>query len=109
MLRLSIIIYKVAMDLPLRNTTGSPRFSPSDSQISTATTVGILLWLSSSLWYKKQIYARDKNLFNWALFSTFSIFSSSALGRFFFESPYAAAARRNNFNELRHQRLLGRF
>lgn len=97
------------MDLPQRNPTGSSRFAAGAGSISTANTVGILLWLSSTIWYKKQFFSKDKNLFNWVMFSAASVFSSSALGRFFFEPPYAAAARRNNLNELRHQRLLGRF
>ena len=97
------------MDLPQRNTTGSARFATNASSVSTATTVGILLWVSSTIWYKKQFYSKDRNLFNWVMFSAASVFSSSALARFFFEPPYAAAARRNNLNEIRHQRLLGRF
>lgn len=96
------------MDLPQRNPTGSSRFVPGAS-VSAATTVGILPWISSTMWYRKQFYSKDKNLFNLAIFSFASVFSSSAFGRFFFEPPYAAAARMNNMNEIRHQRLLGRF
>lgn len=96
------------MELPQRIPAGSHRFvNEHDSTVSTATTLGLILFISSTYWFKKQYYAVDKNLFNLALFGTASLFSSMAISRFFVESPYAAAARRNNIYELRHQRKIG--
>ena len=93
------------MELPQRNI--SSRFAPSDNSVSTATTLGLILWISSTYWFKKSVTVKDKNLFNLFVFGTGSLFSSMAVARFLVESPYAAAARRNNQNELRHQRQIG--
>jgi len=96
------------MELPQRIPSNSDRFvNQHDSTVSTATTLGLILFVTSTYWYKKQFYAVEKNLFNLALFGTGSLFSSMAISRFFVESPYAAAARRNNIYELRHQRKIG--
>jgi hypothetical protein len=93
------------MDIPQRHL--SHRFAPSDNSVSTATTLGLILWVSSTYWFKKTPLVKDKNLFNIIVFSTGSLFSSVAIARFLVETPYAAAARRNNENELRHQKRLG--
>ena len=68
---------------------------------------GLILWIASTYWYKKQRFAHDKNLSNLLMFSFGSFFSSTAISRFFFESPHTAAIRRNNLHELRHQKKLG--
>ena len=94
------------MELPQRQLSTS-RIASSDSSVSTATTLGLILFISSTYWFKKQHYAHDKNLFNYAMFGLGSLFSSMAASRFLIESPYAAAARRNNIQEVRHQRALG--
>jgi len=60
--------------------------------------------VTSTFWYKKQFLKRDKDYLNLVVFSFGSLFSSMAVSRFLLESPYAAAARRNNWNELKHQR-----
>jgi len=73
----------------------------------TALKVGLVMWIVSAYWFKKQRFAVDKNMFNWALFSFGSLFSSVAYAKFFFESPLAAAAKINNSNEIAHQKNLG--
>ena len=90
------------MDLPQRFS--NHRFAASDNSVTTATTLGLILWVTSSFWYKKQFLKRDKDYLNLVVFSFGSLFSSMAVSRFLLESPYAAAARRNNWNELKHQR-----
>ncbi len=90
------------MDLPQRFS--NHRFASSDNSVTTATTLGLILWVTSTFWYKKQFLKRDKDYLNLVVFSFGSLFSSMAVSRFFLESPYAAAARRNNWNELKHQR-----
>jgi hypothetical protein len=90
------------MDLPQRFSNN--RFASSDNSVTTATTLGLILWVSSTFWYKKQFLKRDKDYLNLVVFSFGSLFSSMAVSRFLLESPYAAAARRNNWNELKHQR-----
>lgn len=92
------------MDLPQR--ISNNRFASSDNSVTTATTLGLILWVTSTFWYKKQFLKRDKDYFNLVMFSFGSLFSSMAISRFLLESPYAAAARRNNWNELKHQRQL---
>jgi len=93
------------MELPSRFS--NQRFATSDSTVSAATTLGLILWVSSTVWYKKQFFKRDhRDYLNLVLFSFGSLFSSVASARFLLESPYAAAARRNNWNELKHQRQL---
>ena len=57
---------------------------------------GLALWIVSTYWFKKQRFAVDKNMFNWALFSFGSLFSSTAYAKFFLESPLTAAAKLNN-------------
>ena len=93
------------MDLPQR--TQSHRWGHSDESVATATKLGFLLFIVSTYWYKKQIYAHDRQLFNMVLFGTGSLFSSMAIARFMVETPYAAAARRNNYHELKHLRQIG--
>ena len=99
------------MELPQTIPGDSHRFhrfmNEDDLTVPTATTLGLILFISSSYWFKKKYYGVDKNLLNLALFSTASIFSSMGISRFFVESPYTAAARRNNKNEFRHQREIG--
>jgi len=90
------------MDLPQRFS--NHRFAASDNSVTTATTLGLILWVTSTFWYKKQFLKRDKDYLNLVVFSFGSLFSSMAVSRFLIESPYAAAARRNNWNELKHQR-----
>jgi hypothetical protein len=90
------------MDLPQRFS--NHRFASSDNSVTTATTLGLILWVTSTFWYKKQFLKRDKDYLNLVVFSFGSLFSSMAVSRFLLESPYAAAARRNNWNELKHQR-----
>ena len=93
------------MELP--NYKKNQRFVPEAANASTAYTFGLILWVASSYWFKKQIYPRDKNMFNLVMFSVGSLFSSVAISRAFLETPYTAAARINNLEELRHQRKLG--
>ena len=93
------------MDLPQR--TPHRRFAPSDKSEATALKLGLVLWVTSTYWFKKTHYARDRNMFNWFLFSLGSLFSSVASARFLVESPYAAAASRNNFTEMKQLRLIG--
>lgn len=95
------------MEFPQRNATGTSRFAGLDKSVSNATTFGLILWIASSYWFKKQYFIKDKNLFNLVMFSSASLFSSMAISRTVLESPYAAAARRNNINEYRHQHKLG--
>lgn len=90
------------MDLPQRFS--NHRLAPSDNSVTTATTLGLILWVTSTFWYKKQFLKRDKDYLNLVVFSFGSLFSSMAVSRFLVESPYAAAARRNNWNEIKHQR-----
>jgi hypothetical protein len=90
------------MELPQRFS--NDRIAPSDESVSTATKVGLILFFSTTFWYKKQFLRKEKDYFNLALFGFGSLLSSMAIARFLFESPYAAAARRNNWNELNHQR-----
>ena len=90
------------MDIPQRFSNN--RFAPSDNSVTTATTLGLILWVSSTFWYKKQFLKRDKDYLNLVVFSFGSLFSSMAVSRFLLESPYSAAARRNNWNEIKHQR-----
>ncbi len=91
------------MDLPRRTVRDSNRFAfGNDGSVYTATTLGLVLWVASTYWFKKSYFAKDKNLFNWGLFTVGSLFSSVAIARFLVESPVAAAARRNNFNEYKH-------
>lgn len=95
------------MDLPQTNVTS--RYAAPDATVAAATKLGLVLWIASTYWFKRQVYAKDRNLFNYALFGVGSLFSSMATSRFLIESPYAAAARRNNYSELRHQRQIGHF
>lgn len=95
------------MDLPRRHL--GNRFAEVDNSVSSATKLGLILWLASTYWYKKQFRVANNHLFNLAMFSTGSLFSSMAIARFLFESPHAAAARRNNYEELKHQRQMGKF
>ena len=92
------------MELPQRF--ANNRIAPSDQSVTTATKLGLVLWVVSTFWYKKQFLRKEKDYFNLVLFGVSSLFSSMAIARFFIESPYAAAARRNNWNELKHQRNL---
>lgn len=69
---------------------------------TTATTLGLLLWISSTYWYKKQRFIRDKNMFNLVMFGFASFFSSLAISRFFFESAESTAIKRNNYYEIKH-------
>ena len=93
------------MELPQRF--ANNRIAPSDQSVATATKLGLVLWVASTFWYRKQFLRKEKfDYFNLVLFGTASLFSSMAIARFFFESNYAAAARRNNWNELKHQRDL---
>ena len=57
---------------------------------------GLLLFALSVYWYKKRFFVKDKNLFNWLMFSGGSLFASTGISGFLFESTYAAAARINN-------------
>jgi hypothetical protein len=93
------------MEVPQRSI--SSRFAPTDKSVATATTLGLVLWISTTYWYKKSPMIHDKNLFNLLIFGTGSLFSSMAVARFAVETPYAAAARRNNEQEMRHQKRLG--
>ena len=92
------------MELPQRF--ANHRIAVSDNSVSTATTLGLVLWLASSYWYRKQFTKKERDYFNLVMFSFGSLFSSMAISRFLIESPYAAAARRNNWNELKHQRSM---
>jgi hypothetical protein len=92
------------MELPQRF--GNNRIAPSDESVTTATKLGLVLFVASTYWYKKQFLRKEKDYFNLTLFGFGSLLSSMAIARFFFESPYAAAARRNNWNELKHQRQI---
>ena len=92
------------MELPQRF--ANNRIAQSDQSVTTATKLGLVLFVVSTFWYKKQYLKKEKDYFNLALFGFASLFSSMAIARFFVESPYAAAARRNNWNELKHKRSL---
>ena len=69
-------------------------------------TFGMILFLSTTYWYKKKV---DKNLFNVAMFGAGSYFASQGISKFFFENRYEAAAAINNVKELDHQKALGHF
>jgi hypothetical protein len=92
------------MDLPQRFK--NHRFSPSDNSVDTALTLGLVLWVASTFWYKKNYLRRERDYFNLTMFGLGSLFSSMATARFLVESPYAAAARRNNWNEIKHQKQI---
>lgn len=82
------------MELPQRSQ--SARLAAYDHSMTTATTLGLILWISSTYWYKKSPLIHDKNLFNLVIFSAGSLFSSISIARFIVENPYSTAARRNN-------------
>lgn len=60
------------MEFPQRNATGTSRFAGLDKSVSNATTFGLILWIASSYWFKKQYFIKDKNLFNLVMFSSAS-------------------------------------
>lgn len=69
--------------------------------------VGLVFWVASTYWFKKQYFLKDQNMFNWVLFSAGSFVSSVSYAKFFLETPYSSAAKINNEKEISHQRTLG--
>jgi len=80
---------------------GSHRMIPEDNSISSGTTLGLILFVTSVAWYRR-VHIKEKDYFNLAVFSAASFFTSMVYGRFFLENSYTAAARRNNWRELKH-------
>lgn len=78
------------------------RIVPEDNSSSSALKLGLIMWVVSTYWFKKQIYIKDKNMFNLMMFSAGSLFSSVAISRTLLETPYSAAIRANNIEEARH-------
>ena len=72
------------------------------SSESNAQIFGVLLWLSTSYFYKKKIYPTHKNYLNFVFFSFGSLFASFGYANSFLSSPYTEAVRLNNINETEH-------
>ena len=70
--------------------------------------LGLLLWLTSVLHYRRAYYKVDKLMFNWVLFSAGSLVASMGIASFFFESAYSSAAKMNNRKEIEHLTQIGR-
>lgn len=80
------------------------RFAKADDSQNLAYKAGLILWITTTSFYRHRIYSRDKHMINLVTFGVGSLFSSMAISRFCFETPYASAARKNNSNEISHQR-----
>ena len=86
------------MDLPQRRI--NYRIVPVDNSGVSPVTVGLVLFMLSTYWYKKRNFAKDGNMFNLALFGAGSYVASMGFGEFFFQSPLEEAKKLNNEQEL---------
>ena len=67
----------------------------------TSTKLALLLWLSSSYFYKVR-FGGNKNFFNVVMFSFGSLIASFGYTNYLFSNPLGDAIDLNNFNERKH-------
>ncbi len=85
----------------------SRRIEPVRGNVYTGYTAGFILWAVSVRWFKVRYFVKDRNMFNWILFSAGSAYSSLGFTKFLFETSYDGAAEKNNYEEVNHQKTLG--
>jgi hypothetical protein len=61
--------------------------------------LGLILWLSTCVFYKKKIYPKDKLYLNYAFFVVGSYFASTGYTSYLLEDRNIAAALLNNERE----------
>jgi hypothetical protein len=77
----------------------NPRLVYLEDRDYTYKKLGLLLWLTSVVYYKRRYYKVDKLMFNWTLFTAASFFASMGYAKFLAEPTLTSAAKINNMRE----------
>mmetsp|Transcript_33252 Transcript_33252/g.24430 ORF Transcript_33252/g.24430 Transcript_33252/m.24430 type:complete len:96 (-) Transcript_33252:40-327(-) len=84
------------------------RVIPLDKDESPAVITSTLIWLSTIYFYKKRVFAHDRNMMRLAMFGLASYFATNGYIYFFFKDAKYDAIKMNNEREFEHQAALKR-